>query len=302
MPAQFPSSIPIATHSQTSDTLAAAQHTGLHNNLSAEVTAIATKLGIGSSVPAVNTVLHGGVSSSSWSPVDVSADVTGVLGTNHGGNGTTSTVGTGSAVFSNNPTLVAPTLTGGPDLEGGGVWNGGPTINQPTITDFTNSNHNHSNSAGGGAVLLPNNTALQAKNSGGTSVDTIKVGTDNNIRIAQVPYQDITTNSVKTDVLIQTGWNFVLMDVTEASVKTVTFPVAFDTLLSLVLTPLGETGAPADPTTIYQGGVTVPSDGVALNFGVRNLTQNSFDAVIKRSPASDTSRELFSWIAMGTKA
>lgn len=152
MPAQFPSSIPIATNSQTSDTLAAAGHTALHNNLSAEVTAIATKLGTGASTPSVNTVLHGGSSSSAWSQVDVSADVTGVLGTNHGGNGTTSTVGTGSAVFSNNPTLVSPTLTGGPSLQGGGVWSGGPTINLPTITDFTNSNHDHSNAAGGGQV------------------------------------------------------------------------------------------------------------------------------------------------------
>jgi hypothetical protein len=64
------------------------------------------------------------------------------------------------------PAISNPTITGGgswagsptvtsPTINSGGTWNASPTIVTPTIASFANANHNHSNSAGGGALSSP---------------------------------------------------------------------------------------------------------------------------------------------------
>lgn len=150
MSALFPTSLPLAGSASSSDTLAAAGHTALHNNDRDEIRAVATKIGTGSSTPVSGRVLRGnGAGTSAWAQVDLSTDVTSTLPVANGGTGTTSTTGTGSVVFSNSPTIVTPTINTG------GTWNGGPTIVQPTIADFTNAQHDHLDADDGGALSLP---------------------------------------------------------------------------------------------------------------------------------------------------
>lgn len=167
MSASFPTSLPAAGSASSSATLAAAGHTALHNNGADETRAVATKVGTGSSTPTAGNVLRAnGTGTSVWGPVDLAAEVSGLLPTSHGGTGTTSVTGTGSVVYDTAPTMSNPTITGGglwsggpvigaPSMLGGGSWAGGPTIVAPVIASFASANHNHSNSAGGGLPVVP---------------------------------------------------------------------------------------------------------------------------------------------------
>ena len=66
----FPSSLPNAGSANTTDTLAAAGHTALHNTNADEIRALATKLGIGSSTPTADTWLKGtGAGISEWTSI-----------------------------------------------------------------------------------------------------------------------------------------------------------------------------------------------------------------------------------------
>lgn len=122
-------------------TLAADLHSAQHNQEQAEIIATQTKVGLGVSAPTNNTVLRGnGAGTSIWDKVALASDVSGILPTANGGNGTSSTTGTGSAVFSSAPTIDAAILTGS------------PVLTTPTIASFVNANHNHTNSAGGGTL------------------------------------------------------------------------------------------------------------------------------------------------------
>src|SRR3990167_6692197 len=84
----FPGAIPPAGTAVTTDTLAAAGHTALHNTSYDEIRALATKLGTGSSTPTASTVLRGtGAGTSSWGQVALSTEVSGVLPVASGGTG-----------------------------------------------------------------------------------------------------------------------------------------------------------------------------------------------------------------------
>lgn len=140
--ATFPTALPSYLGFTASHTLSADQHASQHNSEQGDITAIATKIGIGASVPAVSKLLRGtGTGTSAWAQADLTSDVTGVLPVANGGTGTTATTGAGSVVFATSPTLVTPALT------------------QPTIADFTNAIHSHANNAGGGQLNAAN--ALQ---------------------------------------------------------------------------------------------------------------------------------------------
>lgn len=152
--ATFPSSIPSYLGFTAGHTLLADQHGSQHNSEQGDIIALATKLGTGASTPATSTVLTSTSNgTSSWSQVNLTTMVSGVLPVANGGTGTTNTTGTGSVVFATAPSLSAPVITGG------GSWAGSPTISTPTIADFTNSQHSHANAAGGGQLNATN--ALQ---------------------------------------------------------------------------------------------------------------------------------------------
>ncbi len=167
MPSLFPTSLPLVGSASSTDTLAAAGHTALHNNGADETRAIATKLGTGSSTPASGQVLRGtGVGTSSWGALDMSTDITGVLGQGNGGTGTTDANGTGAALYEDSPFIFTPTISGAtistptitnptvanpvmsnPIMSGGGSWSGAPTI-----TDLSGMQHDHASAVGGGPI------------------------------------------------------------------------------------------------------------------------------------------------------
>lgn len=139
----FPSTIPSYSGFTSGHTLQQDTHAAQHNSEQADVIALATKLGTGSSTSTNNTVLRGnGSGTSAWGQVQATSDITGILPTSLGGTGTTSTTGTGNVVFATSPTITTPTIT------------------VPTIADFTNANHNHQNVTGGGTLNAAN--AIQA--------------------------------------------------------------------------------------------------------------------------------------------
>ena len=122
----YPGAIPPAGTAVASDTLAAAGHTALHNTSYDEIRALATKLGTGASTAVASTVLRGtGAGTSSWAQVNLTSDVTGIIPTQNGGTGQSSLTG-----------LTLPSAT----------------LSTPTIADFTNAQHDHSDADDGGVL------------------------------------------------------------------------------------------------------------------------------------------------------
>lgn len=90
MPSVYPGALPPAGSASSTDTLAAAGHTSLHNTDRDGILAVATKIGTGSSTPVANTVLRGiGAGTSAWGQVSLSGDVIGTLPIGSGGTGVT---------------------------------------------------------------------------------------------------------------------------------------------------------------------------------------------------------------------
>lgn len=136
--AAFPGALATFAGFVASHTLSVDNHAAQHNLEQAEILAAQTKLGTGASTPTANKVLTGtGVGTSSWSQVDLTTTVTGVLPVANGG--------TGQGNLTSLP-LVSPIITGG------GSWTGSPTISSPTITDLTNANHTHASASQGGLL------------------------------------------------------------------------------------------------------------------------------------------------------
>src|SRR5574337_544526 len=102
----FPSSIPSYAGFTSTHTLSADNHASQHNSEQADIVAIATKIGTGASTPVSGTVLRGnGAGTSTWSQLNATTDVTGVLPTTNGGTGTSSSTGMGALVLQNSPSL-----------------------------------------------------------------------------------------------------------------------------------------------------------------------------------------------------
>ena len=102
-----------------------------------DITAIATKVGTGSSTASAGTVLRAtGAGTSSWTAVNLTTDVTGTLPTANGGTGTTTLtfpsgtdtlVGRATTDTLTNKTLTAPTINN-------------PTLAVDTISEYTSTN------------------------------------------------------------------------------------------------------------------------------------------------------------------
>lgn len=144
----FPSSIPSYIGFTSTHTLAVDQHGSQHNQEQADIVALATKMGTGASTSTNNTVLRGnGTGTTTFDQIHLATDVSGVLSINNGGTNTTTSTGTGSVVLNTSPTTTNEVLAG-----------------QPTISDFTNALHGHTNASSGGK--LNGNTALQSASVG----------------------------------------------------------------------------------------------------------------------------------------
>ena len=148
-------------------------------------------------------------------------------------------------------------------------------------------------------VIINNNESYQAKQAGGTAKDLITLGTDDILKLSQMRYQDLTTNSTKEGIFIQCGWSFVNNDGSEASSKTITYPTAFTTVLAVIASLNGENATGSDPTAITDSGTVVPTDTVQTTIGVNSISTTTFAVTIKRTAAASGRRDLFSWIAIG---
>lgn len=143
--ASFPSSIDSFAGFTSTHTLQADNHAAQHNLEQGAIVAVETKVGTGNSTPTNNTVLRGnGTGTTTYDQVHLATDVSGILGTANGGTGSSTITGSGLPVFQTSPIINSPT-------ESGGTYNTA-TLTQPTISDFTNSQHNHQNAAGGGTL------------------------------------------------------------------------------------------------------------------------------------------------------
>jgi len=146
-------------------------HAGAHDNESAAIIALETKVGTGSSTPSSGTVMRGtGAGTSSWAQVNAATDVTGTLPVANGGTGATTSTGTGATVRGTSPTLSGPSFgtivntgtltlpTSTDTLVGRATTDTltNKTLTTPVIGDFTSAQHDHSNAAGGGAVKSSN--------------------------------------------------------------------------------------------------------------------------------------------------
>lgn len=185
-------------------------HASQHNLEQSEIVAVQTKVGTGASTPTANKVLRAtGTGVSIWAQVDMTSDITGVTPVANGGTGTTTlNFPSGSDTLVGRNT--SDTLTN-------------KTITTPTISDFSNADHNHANNPGGGqlngaAAIVPATlpasvmkNGMVKNRQGGTVGDNswATVGTSN-------------TDTSAKDVFIQCG----SVQVTSGD-TTVTFPIPF---------------------------------------------------------------------------
>jgi len=145
----FPTTLPSYTVTAgTESANSAGGGTGLSPLLNAfetDIMALGVKLGTGSSTAAANQLLVGtGAGTSAWQGL-TSAQLASIV---------SDETGSGALVFGNSPTIVTP-----------------------TIASFTNANHNHTNSAGGGqltgSTALVNSSVTADKLSTGVSTATV---------------------------------------------------------------------------------------------------------------------------------
>lgn len=151
----FPSSLPSFTGFTSSHTLAQDSHAAQHNSEQAEITALATKVGVdGSAVTSTHDFKLSGVSAgdkaASRSGTETLANKT--INSSSLASPTITSPSVSGGTFSS-PTITIPAISG-PIITAGGSWAGSPTISTPVIADLTNSQHNHQNAAGGGGLSL----------------------------------------------------------------------------------------------------------------------------------------------------
>lgn len=107
----FPVSLPSNTDPTALNKLNSPSHSQLHQSHNAEIVAVETKVGTGSSTPTSGKVLRAtGTGTSSWSQVDPSTDITSLTSATLRGLISDET-GTGVAVFGTAPTISSPALT-----------------------------------------------------------------------------------------------------------------------------------------------------------------------------------------------
>lgn len=111
--ASFPSSIVTPTDPISTNTLNSPDHAGEHQSHNAEIVALETKLGTGSSTASSGKVLRAtGTGTSGWGQVVLSTDVASATSADLRGVLSDET-GTGSAVFGTAPTISAPVVSTG---------------------------------------------------------------------------------------------------------------------------------------------------------------------------------------------
>ena len=145
-------------------------------------------------------------------------------------------------------------------------------------------------------VTLIKSAEMNANFSGLVDMSLVEEG-----RLASAKYDDKGSGESKTGLYYQFGWGFVTGDgAADFATTAVTFPTAFDTILSLQIGYAGGKDS-SDPSDVTDT-TTSQARRVATSYG---LTTSGFTgAIVSTDGANLTSgrRQLFTWVAIGTKA
>lgn len=108
---------------------------------------------------------------------------------------------------------------------------------------------------------------------------------------------EVIASSTQDLVMVQTGWAQINGDGSSGISLAITFPTAFDTLLSVTVGFIGSKGSAgtslADFTSATTSGATVMA---------RSLAVTGFTCAMNGATFASGTRNAFSWIAFGTKA
>lgn len=162
----FPSSTDSFAGYTAGETLLAANNAAQLNQIQAATVAIENKVGLGASTPTSGVALVGnGTGTSTWGQISLTTGVSGILPVSNGGNGTSTSTGTGSNVLNTNPILNNPTTTDLVNTGGlsntGGITNIGGIQNVNGLTTDTLTVNNSTISTPNGIASVNGNHIWQ---------------------------------------------------------------------------------------------------------------------------------------------
>jgi hypothetical protein len=113
-----------------------------------------------------------------------------------------------------------------------------------------------------------------------------------------VPDKQVSSTTYNSNLIFQTGWDYITGTSTSTGTKAITFPVTFDTVLGVTTTSNGySAGNPAS--------ITASTSATAGGVNPYAVTTSGFTAIYYERDAAGTmgtNRFSFSWIAWGIKA
>ena len=121
-------------------------------------------------------------------------------------------------------------------------------------------------------------------------------------RLGPVNYQtNNSTNTTKSNVVVQTGWGWVVGNGSSPITKAITFPLALDSIMSVTISGAGAK-ASSDPAALTD--LVTGYGGDASGWEAYSITTAGFTAklgAISGQSLSATNRYAFMWTAMGVK-
>lgn len=121
-------------------------------------------------------------------------------------------------------------------------------------------------------------------------------------RLGPVNYQtNNSTNTTKSNVVVQTGWGWVVGNGSSPITKAVTFPLALDSIMSVTISGAG-IKASSDPTVLTD--LVTGYGGDASGWEAHSITTAGFTAklgAVSGQSLSAANRYAFMWTAMGVK-
>lgn len=256
-----------------------------------DITAIATKVGTGSSTASAGTVLRAtGAGTSSWTAVNLTTDVTGTLPTANGGTGTTTLtfpsgtdtlVGRATTDTLTNKILTSPTINN-------------PTLSVDTISEYTSANGVSIDGLNIKDGKLNTNNSIVTANIADNAVTAAK----STELVAGTRRQGNATGTDITDPVIKYGWAQLTATTAKTQTYAVTFAEAFDNVPIITTSIAGY--KPANATDVNNGS-SLTADVIPTY--AENISTTGFTIrAIAAATALPNAALLVCWIAVGSKA